>query len=93
MKRGDIVLNKFGGVPENRILVYIGNGNFIYLYDNEFCKGRWNMKDKYHDGTPNLEVIGHSNAFKILKKDILEYQKAQKEYKYLFKSDLSKNDS
>ena len=49
MKRGDIVLNKFGGIPENRILVYIGNGNFIYLYDNEICRGRWNMKDKYHE--------------------------------------------
>ena len=86
MKRGDIVLNKFGGIPENRILVYIGNGNFIYLYDNEICRGRWNMKDKYHDGTLNLEVIGHSKAFEILKNDILEYQKTQKDYKTFLES-------
>jgi cell wall-associated NlpC family hydrolase len=30
VKKGDIVLNKYGGVPENRILAYIGNGEFIH---------------------------------------------------------------
>lgn len=75
MKKGDIVLNKFGGVPQNRILVYIGNGNFIYLStNNKFHKGQWDRKSKFHDGTPNLEVIGHSNFMEVLRKDILKYQ-------------------
>lgn len=84
MKKGDIVLNKFGGIRENRILCYIGNGTFTYYCADGWHKGKWNMKDKYHDGTLNLEVIGHSNAFEILKNDILEYQKTQKEYKTFF---------
>lgn len=86
MKRGDIVLNKFGGLRENRILCYIGNGNFAYYCSNGWNKGRWNMKAKYHDGTLNLEVIGHSKAFEILKNDILEYQKTQKDYKTFLES-------
>lgn len=86
MKKGDIVLNKFGGLRENRILVYIGNGTFIYYCGDGWHKGKWNMKDKYHDGTPNLEVIGHSNAFEILKEDILKYQKTQEEYKTFLES-------
>ena len=43
MKIGDIVLNKFGGVPENRILVYIGKGEFVY-YCNGWNKGKWDKK-------------------------------------------------
>lgn len=86
MKKGDIVLNKFGGLKENRILCYIGNGTFIYYFADGFYKGKWNMKDKYHDGTPNLEVIGHSNIFDVLKEDLLKYQKTQKEYKTYLES-------
>ncbi len=79
MKIGDIVLNKFGGVPENRILVYIGNENFLFLStDKKIHKGVWNKKATFHDGTPNLEVIGHSDFIEILKNDILKYQETQK---------------
>ena len=88
MKKGDIVLNKYGGLRENRILCYIGNGNFVYYCGNGWKKGRWNMKDKYHDGTLNLEVIGHSKAFEILKNDILEYQKTQKDYETFLESQV-----
>lgn len=77
MKIGDIVLNKFGGVPENRILVYIGKGEFIY-YCNGWNKGKWDKKSKFHDGTPNLQIIGHSDFIEILKNDILKYQETQK---------------
>lgn len=86
MKKGDIVLNKFGGLRENRILCYIGNGNFVYYCKNGWNKGKWNMKSKYHDGTLNLEVIGHSNIFDVLKEDLLKYQKTQKEYKTFLES-------
>lgn len=79
MKKGDIVLNKFGGVPQNRILIYIGNDDFIFFStDKKFHKGKWNRKSKFHDGTPNLEVIGHSNFIEVLKKDILKYQELEK---------------
>lgn len=81
MKKGDIVLNKFGGLRENRILCYMGNGNFVYYTGNGFHKGKWDIKAKYHDGTPNIEVIGHSYVFEILKKDLLKYQDTQKDYK------------
>ena len=84
MKKGDIVLNKFGGLRENRILCYIGDGDFLYYFKDGFHKGRWNTKDKYHDGTPNLELIGHSDFFEVLKKDLRKYQDTQKEYKTYF---------
>lgn len=75
MKKGDIVLNKYGGVPENRILVYIGNDDFLFLStDKKIHKGGWNKKATFHDGTPNLEVIGHSNFIEVLKNDIKKYQ-------------------
>lgn len=78
MKKGDIVLNKYGGIPENRILVYIGNEDFIFLStDKKFHKGSWNRKATFRDGTPNLEVIGHSNFMEVLKKDILKYQELE----------------
>ena len=79
MKKGDIVLNKFGGFPQNRILVYIGNDNFIFFStDNNFHIGKWDRKAKFHDGTPNLEVIGKSNFIKVLKEDILKYQELER---------------
>lgn len=81
MKKGNIVLNKFGGLRENRILCYIGDGNFIYYTATGFKKGRWNKKNKYHDGTSNLEVIGHSDVFDILKQDLIKFQNTQKDYK------------
>jgi hypothetical protein len=71
---GDIVLNKFGGVPENRILVYVGNDKFVY-YCNGWKIGKWDRKSKFHDGTPNLEVIGHSEFMEVLKKDIKTFQR------------------
>ena len=77
MKKGDIVLNKYGGVPENRILAYIGNGEFIY-YCNGWNKGKWDRKSKYHDGTLNLEVIGHSDFIEVLKNDIKKYQELER---------------
>ena len=80
MKRGDIFLNKFGGVRENRIICYIGNDTFIFLGRDGFHKGHWNLKDKYHDGTPNLELIGHSDFLKILAEDLKKFQDTQNEY-------------
>lgn len=78
MKKGDIVLNKFGGIPENRILVYLGDDYFIYYYNNEYHKGKWDRKAKYHDGTLNLEVIGHSDFFEVLKTDMVYYQNRER---------------
>lgn len=85
MRVGDIVLNKFGGLRENRILCYIGNGEFIYYCKDGIHQGRWDTKIKYHDGTPNIELLGHSNFMDILKKDLRKYQDTQLEYETFFK--------
>ncbi|EJD9922063.1 hypothetical protein M3J81_001247 [Listeria monocytogenes] len=79
---GDIIKNNSAKHPDMRFSIFLKiDGNYIYvirLVNNKLEEGRLytaQLKQTYSNGKSVLEVVGHSESFLMMKRDIYLYSK------------------
>ncbi|AVK98865.1 hypothetical protein FCT18_14645 [Lysinibacillus sphaericus] len=79
-RKGDIILNRYGRHLPGKYFIYVGfSGRHVIGLD--FADGKCIKKCQYHkscvnemlDGEPAFQVVGHTNAFDVMKQDLLKF--------------------
>lgn len=80
-KKGDIILNRWAGTKEGAYFIYTGTSG-RYLNGMQLGNGRL-TKTQYYvsgidetlpDGNPAFEIVGHTNAYDVMKNDLVQQQ-------------------
>ena len=79
-RKGDIVRNNYAGHPTVKYFIYLGISG-KYVNGLSLHKGKVIKKCQYYksdmtgliNGEPAFQVVGHTNAFDIMKEDLLKF--------------------
>lgn len=79
-RKGDIIHNRYAGHPSNKYFIYLGisgrNVNGLVLQEGKGIKKCQYYKsdmNKMLNGEPAFQVVGHTNAFDVMKQDLLRF--------------------
>lgn len=79
-RKGDIIHNRYAGHPSVKYFIYLGVSG-KYVNGLELREGKGIKKCQYYkssmnemlDGEPAFQVVGHTNAFDVMKQDLSKF--------------------
>ncbi|MFJ8099374.1 hypothetical protein [Lysinibacillus sp. NPDC096212] len=79
-RKGDIIHNRYAGHPSSKYFIYLGvSGRYVNglslqkgkdIKEFQFYKSSMNTM---LNGEPAFQVVGHTNAFDVMKQDLLKF--------------------
>lgn len=83
LTRGDIVINRSAGHVMYRYFIFTHKSDG-YIHGIEFVgrlqKNKYHIRDLediHHDGEPVFKIVGHSEAFDVMKSELRTLQKKE----------------